>query len=763
MKLTSFLILVFVISVSASSYSQTTKLNIQVTNGTFVDVLKQIEKQSEFYFYYNNDEIRDIGDVSISITDKRVEEVLDQLLKGTNLEYKIIDRYIALKKKKGAMSVAMDSQQQKSISGKVTDTFGNPLPGVTVRIKSTTQGTVADNNGNYSLPNVSSNAMLVFSFVGMKSQEILIGDQTSINVTMTEDAFGIEEVVAVGYGDLQRNKISTAITSLEPKNIKDQLTSSVEHSLEGKVAGLQIDQQSGAPGGSAQLRLRGSGSIGAGGDPLIVVDGIPIQNIYGMAQSPLSIINQTDIESISVLKDVSATSIYGSRGSNGVILITTKSAKKGKTEMSFNIRGGFSQELASEKLDLMNAEEYAQWRKENAYEKAKFYGTTISINDIPEPYRNPEGLGTIVDWHDVVTRIAPQQEYDLSVTHGSEDFKGFFSIGYRDEQGIVEETDFKRLSIRANMNYTPNDFITVGLNLNPTIRWWGNRFDATRGSFYGLTDIMSPMDGPGLDNNSWEQKQYFDGNEDFNIFSPGMFNNPNPLYALKKQTNKATNYSMYFQPSLQLNLLNGLKFISRLNLTMDQESSEIFNPSTVTRFATVPPVQPYGNYDTNKNFNWQSENTLTYENNFGDHSLDLLGGYTREHYNRYWSNMRGEKYPGDDVKTLNAATLISGGTWESNWSMISYLFRLNYNYKTKYLFTGAVRRDGSSRFGSEKRWGYFPSASVGWNITKENFFPTPKWLSNLKFRASYGFSGNNSIGDYTWIPTLYATNYTFGG
>jgi TonB-linked SusC/RagA family outer membrane protein len=764
MKLTSFLILVFVISVSAaSSYSQSTKLNIQITNGTFVDVLKQIENQSEFYFYFNNDEIQNIGGVSISISAKKVEEVLDQLIKGTNLEYQIIDRYIAIKEKDSSVHDQTEMQQQKSVSGKVTDSTGAGLPGASVVVKGTATGIVTDNNGSYSLSNVPENATLQFSFIGMKSQEIAIVGKTTINVSLAEDAFGIEEVVAVGYGVLQRNRISTSITTLEPQKIKDQLTSSIEHSLEGKVAGLQIDQQSGAPGGSAQLRLRGSGSIGAGGDPLIVVDGIPIQNIYGMTQSPLTLVNQADIESISVLKDVSATSIYGSRGSNGVILITTKSAKKGKTEMSFNVRSGFSQELAIEKLDLMNAEEYALWRKENAYEKAEFYGTTIDINDIPEPYRNPEGLGTIVDWHDVVTRIAPQQEYNLSVTHGSEDFKGFFSIGYTDEEGIVKATDFKRLSIRANMNYTPNDFITIGLNLNPTIRWWGNRFDATRGSFYGLTDILSPMDGPGLDNNSWEQEQYFDGNEDYNIFSPGMFNNPNPLYALKKQTNKAVNYNMYFQPSLQLNLLKGLKFISRLNLTMAQESNEIFNPSTVTKFATVPPVQPYGNYDTNNNFNWQSENTLTYENNFGDHSIDLLGGYTREHYNRYWSNMKGENYPSDDIKTLNAATLISGGTWESNWSMISYLFRLNYNYKTKYLFTGAIRRDGSSRFGSEKRWGYFPSASVGWNITKEKFFPTPKWLSNLKLRASYGTSGNNNIGDYTWIPTLSATNYTFGG
>ncbi len=751
----SFLMFLPILHVSGSAFSQGT-FSISQKNIMVKDVLNEIEQRSNYKFIYRSENLDVNKLVDIDVANADIETVLKVLFSGRQVSYKIFENNVI------SLNVS-NLQDSRKASGTVVDASGIPLPGVTVLVKGSTRGTITDSEGNFTLSPVASDEVLVFSFVGMKSQEILVGTQLNMHVTLVEDALGIGEVVAVGYGSFQRNKISTAVTTVEPQKIKDQLTSSIEHSLEGRVAGLQIDQQSGVPGGSAQLRLRGSGSIGAGADPLVVVDGIPIQSVYGMTQSPLSIVNQSDIESISVLKDVSATSIYGSRGSNGVIIITTKSGKKGKTQMSFNFRGGFSQELAQEKLDLMNAEEYATWRKENAYEKAAFYGKTIRIEDIPEPYRNPEGLGTIVDWHDEITRIAPQQEYDLSVSHGSEDFKGYFSLAYRDEQGIVKETDFKRLSIRTNLQYSPNDVITVGLNLNPTIRWWGNRFDATRGSFLGLADIMSPMDGPGRDDNSWEQNQYFDGDEDINIFSPGMFNNPNPLYALKNQVNHATNYTFFFQPTLQLSPLKGLKINSKLNYTMAQEFNEIFNPSKVTRFAVTPPVQAYGNYDTNKDLNWQFENTVTYEKSFGGHSVDLLGGYTREHYNRYWSAMRGEKYPSDDVKTLNAATSISGGTWESNWSMVSYLLRLNYSYQSRYLFTGAVRRDGSSRFGSDKRWGYFPSASVGWNVTKEKFFPTTEWISNLKLRASYGFSGNNGIGNYTWIPTLSANNYTFAG
>lgn len=659
----------------------------------------------------------------------------------------------------------INQNQQKEITGKVTDTQGQPLPGVTVIVKGTTRGTVTDVDGNYSLSNIANDNTLVFSFVGMETQEIYVGDQTRIDVTMQESAIALEEVVAVGYGTLAENKISVSITPVDPEKLNVQVTTSIDQSLEGLVAGLSVKQTSGAPGGGAELQIRGAGSIGAGNQPLVVIDGIPMQDVYGKEQSPLTLLNQKDIASVSILKGVAATAIYGSRGSNGVILITTESGKLGKTEFSFSARTGFEQILPCEKLDLMNAEEFAQWRKENEYEKAAFYGYTITDADIPEVYRNPELLGKGTDWYDVMTRIAPTQEYNLSVSHGTEKFKGFFSMGYTNDQGTVKETGFERLSMRANMSYEPINLITVGMNLSPTIRNWHNQVGGDRGTPYGSAFMSTPIDGPYKEDGAWERDNplYYDGEWDLDIWSPGTFSNRNALYALKHQVDETKNFNLRFQPYVLLKPIKGLTLKSQYNIDLSYGSREYFSPSTISDIFNPPPAQTDGYYSITRNYGWVWENTVTYDNTFGDHTINALAGYSREHYNSYSSYINGDQFPSDDIKTINAALEQWGNTSESNWSMISYLFRLNYDYKTKYLFTGTIRRDGSSRFGEDNRWGNFPSISIGWNINKEEFFPDPDWLTNLKLRAGYGLSGNNAIGNYTWIPTLSNNNYTFGG
>jgi len=761
MRITVFLMLAVILQTFANeAYSQKTKLSLDYTDTRLEVVLDDIEELSEFYFLANEKLVDLDRSVNLSVKNKKIDEILDMLFAGTDVVYTITDRKIIL----APSFLTEDAQQQRAVSGKVTDSGGQPLPGVTVVVKGTTQGTVTNADGEYTLSNITEDATLVFSFVGMRTHEVVVGNQTTISVKMEEETIGIEEVVAVGYGTMQRNKISTAISTVEPESIKDQLTNSIDNTLEGKIAGVSIKQNSGAPGGGSTIRIRGSGSIGAGDDPLVVIDGIPIQGVYGKERSPLALVDQNDIESIEILKDVSATSIYGSRGSNGVILITTKSGKIGKTEITFDIRGGLQQVMPMEKLDLLNAEEYARWRLENAQEYANFYGEEFNIEDVAEEYRNPEfwrGKGT--DWQDVMTRVAPQQSYNLSVTHGTEDFMGYFSIGYTHDEGAVVESNFKRLNLRANMDYEPNDLLKVGLKVNPTIRWWGNPIGGDRGSAYGNAIMVPPLDGPYYDDVPNEQEEFFDGKWDLNIYSDGAFNFTNSLYDLKHQVRNDQNYDLFIQPYVQITPLNGLNFKSQLNMQWGQSFNEYFKPSTVNTGWSTPPTQISGSYNTGKSFNWQFENTLNYERTFEKHSVSGLAGYTMEHYNYYGSSLTGRDFPGDDIKTLNAANQYTGSTSESNWSMLSGIFRLSYDYDVKYLFTGTIRRDGSSRFGSERRWGYFPSASVGWNITKENFFPTTDWLTNLKLRASYGMSGNNSIGNYTWIPTLYTNNYTFGG
>jgi TonB-linked SusC/RagA family outer membrane protein len=766
MKLTIFLLLTSMLGAFASvSYSQSAKLTLKYENSTVKEILTQIEDQSEFRFFYSGSVDVD-RKASISMKNEKIFTVLDKLFEGTAVKYEVLGKQIALVKENESIKFKnVESQQQNKISGTVTEENGQPLPGVTVVVKGTTLGTITNEDGEYTLANVPDDATIQFSFVGMITQEVIVGNQSTIDITMMPDAIGIEEVVAIGYGTLERNKISTSITSVAPEKIKAQVTSSIDQSLEGQVAGLSVRQTSGAPGGGSELRIRGSGSIGAGDQPLFVIDGIPMQGIYGKDRSPLTLLNQNDIESIDVLKGVSATAIYGSRGSNGVILVTTRSGKVGKTEISFSARTGIENMLSAERMDLMNAEEFARWRKEDAYEEAAFYGYEISESDIPEVYRNPEALGEGTDWQDVMTRTALRQDYNLTVTHGAGDFKGFFSMGYLDNQGIVKETSFERISMRANMSYEPNKIVAVGMNVVPTIRTWYNQVGGNRGTLFGSAFMSSPLDGPYKEDGAWERdiEGYYEGDWDLDIWSPGTFSNNNPLYSLNKQVDVTRNLNLRFQPYITLSPIEGLLLKSAYNMDLSYNSREYFRQSTISSIYSPPPQATDGYYDTDRSLGWQFENTATYNNQFGDHGVTALAGYTMEHYNNYSSYINGDQFSSDAIKTINAATEQWGNTGESNWSLISYLLRLSYDYKAKYLFTGTIRRDGSSRFGSDRRWGYFPSASVGWNITKESFFPSPEWLTNLKLRASYGYSGNNSIGNYTWIPTLSTNNYAFGG
>ncbi len=759
MKITCLFLMIALVQTSASTYSQSVRLSFSLKNVMLSEVFDQIEKTSELRFFYDSGDIDFSKRITINAVDSRVDDILNSVFKNSNISYEIFDRYIIVKTKgkKSNFEKKLINGQQKSVSGKVTDSSGLPLPGVTVVLKGTTQGTITNNDGQYSLSNIPENATLLFSFVGMQSQEVIIGSQSVINIIMEVDAIGIEEVVAIGYGSLDRNKVSSSITTIKQEKIKDQLPATIDRSLEGRISGVEIKEESGAPGGGALIRIRGVGSIGGGNEPLVVIDGIPMGS-YGLLQSPLSLLDPANIETIDVLKDVSATAIYGSRGSSGVILITTKSGKVGATKISFSAQGGVAQMMPSEKLDLMNAEEFATWRKENAYEKANFYGYEITLDDIPEEYRDPEKLGKGTDWQDYLTRLAPQQQYNLSVTHGTRNFKGFYSLGYINQQGIIKETGFERLNMRANMEFTPNDVIKVAMNLHPSIRWYDNY-----GTAWLFGTMSNPVDGPGRDDGPFEDERYFDGDIDQDIYSSGTWHGYNGLYVYQQQVDKTDFFNIDVQPYLEITPLQGLTLKTQFNLQAGNSMSEYFSSSKIGQPWAPPPVAAAGSYNTAKSIGWQFENTLHYLKSFGDHEFSALLGYTMEHYNGYSSSMSGSGYPTDYIKTLNAATTISGSTTESNWSMISYMSRLNYNYKSKYLLTGTIRRDGSSRFGLENKWGLFPSASVGWNVSKESFFPDVQWLANLKLRLSYGTSGNNAIGDYTWIPNLVGDNYTFGG
>lgn len=751
MKWSLFFFCLGIIQVWAvDSYSQETRFSLTYERTRLVNVLNDIENQSEFYFLYNEDFVDVNKTVNVQVKDQTIEQVLDQLLERTGIVYSIHDRQIVLTQAENASPV-FNTQAERQVRGKVTDNLGEPIPGASVIVKGTTLGTITDANGNYSLSDVPANATLIFSFVGMRTRELSVTGKTVLDVTMEEETIGIDEVVAVGYGTMQKSDVTSSISEVNVDQLSRQTTSSLDQSLQGLIPGVQVEQTTGNPGGSSSIRIRGSSSVGAGSDPLFVIDGNPMPESYDKNQNPLSWLNSSDIESVTVLKDASSTAIYGSRGSNGVILITTKSGKEGKTTVNFNASIGIQNVMKDSKLDVMNAHEFATWRYENAQDYANYYGTEFSVAD---DYANPDEYGKGTDWQEELLQTGVVQNYNVSVSHGSKNFKSYFSVGYLDQKGIIIETKFSRLSILANFDYTSdNGFLQMGINLNPSIQNWGPNAGGGRGSVWGTAATLSPL-VPVRDEN---------GEYTTNITSDGMFDNGNPIVALKETTDKTKKNNLQIQPYLKFNFLKGFSFKSSLNLQYSDNTTNYFNPSSVTGMMSAPPDDSYGTYTTIKNRNWIFENTLNYDLKIGDHKFNAVGGITMEHYNWEKSYLYGTGFADDAIRTLNAATSYDGYTNKEKWSMVSYLARLNYSFKDKYMFTGTVRGDGCSRFGSDDRWGVFPSGSVGWFISKEKFFPEFNWLENLKLRVSYGVNGNNNIGNYTYQATIASDNYDFGG
>lgn len=764
MKLSVLLLLFGMTYVSAVTYGQGVSLSVK--EASLESVLLSIQRQSGYSFLIKAEYVNRAAPVTLTVENKGVLELLPEIMATQPFDYRVNGQVVTLIPKEPVVkATTIIETAQSSVSGTVKDTLGNPIDGVSVVVKGTVNGTATDKSGYFQI-SAERNDILEFSIVGYQSVELTIGaNRSNLQVVLRPVFSDLDEVVVVGvgYGTLQKSKVSSAMASVNTKNIENQLNVAVGRSLEGLVSGVVVNQNTGAPGGGATIRIRGGGSIGSSNDPLFVIDGIPYANTSGKERSPLSFLNPSDIESMDILKDAAASAIYGSRGANGVVLITTKSGKAGKTEITVDVRNGFQQVMPIEKLDLMNAYEFATWRKENYLENQAYYGLPVNLNDLHESYRNPEfWIGKGFDWQEGLFRTAPLQSYSASVSHGSERFKGYFSMGYTHEEGAIIETNIKRLNTRANMLYEANKFIDFGVMMNSAVVWWGNRVDDNRGGHYGNAIVSSPLDGPYFDEGyPHEDNAYIYDGWDGSIFVD-FFHMPNSIYNLKKIRNKAQDFSLNFQPYLQVTPMKGLEFKSQVNLQFSNDFRSSFQPSTNSIDWAPPPAITRGTYGTGKYFSWQFVNSLDYQRTFGNHSIGALLAFTMEHYQGEGSSIDAWDFPNDLITSINASRTQIASTSESAWSLLSSIYRVNYDYKAKYLLQASIRRDGSSRFGSDRRWGYFPAISAGWNVAKEAFFPETDWLTDLKLRSSYGVSGNNNIGDYTWIALLSSINYSFG-
>jgi TonB-dependent starch-binding outer membrane protein SusC len=727
------------------------------------NVIRLLQQQTGIPFLYSPEIIRTNRKLALSASNEKLGVLLDKVLKPMYIGFKVVDDRILLY----ALDLKPEDNlllQERTISGTVKDESGNPLPGVTLVVKGATNGAVTNPDGTFKLHLPDGNATLVISFIGYESQELPLTHQTVLNIRLKAASQSLQDVIVVGYGKQERRSVTGAVATIKAETIKDLPVTSVDQKLTGQVAGVQVMQVTGTPGGSPVVRIRGAGSIGAGDDPLYVIDGFPITTNYNKYSNPLSLFSPNDIESITVLKDAAAAAIYGSRGANGVILITTKKAKPGTSRLEVDIYTGMQQEYKRNRVKMMTAAEYAQWRTEHRQDMAAFTGQPFNPSTVPAEYRNPDSLGRGTDWYDAMTRAAPIQSYNITWSKGKEDLRVLLSAGYFNQQGIVRNTAFQRYSFRANIEGNARKNIIIGLNFSPSYNI--RNLAETEGHFN--TAILTQ----GLLNSPLPPVKQPDGSFTPVIGSPDAFMNANPVNMLENISNKVNSVRALTNVYANWEIIPGLTFRTTLNIDYSNDKQNIFTPSYVGSFRSPPPQPATGAYNTGNVLNLLNENTVTYDKQWQVHHLSVLMGYTAQQERGEFGNFNGTQYPDDKIRTLNAAAVITGQTTIQEWRQLSYLGRINYGFKDRYLASVVFRRDGSSRFGTNNRWGNFPSASLGWRISEEKFFPATNFIDDLKLRASHGLAGNNNIGNYTWIPGvvidntanfLTNTNYVFGG
>jgi TonB-linked SusC/RagA family outer membrane protein len=784
------LLVIALTHVFAEGFGQ--KISINAKGVPVEHVLKTIEKQTHYLFLYNESDLQESEKVSLKIRNASIDQALKALFKDIPVSYKIFNQNIVLKKvaksqpRETMLPLEAPEIRQKIqlnykpiespapsvervIRGKVIEENGNPFPGVSILVKNTQTGTTSDGDGAFRLVipdgiDTAGELVVIASFVGYKSQEIGFGNRQEINIVMTVDTKSLNDVVVVGYGTQNKSSITGSVASLSMKTVSNQPLTSLDQALGGQIAGVNVAQTKGAPGGGVSVRVRGTGSIGAGNEPLYVIDGFPVSGDFNSTFNPLSTINPNDIESIEILKDASAAAIYGSRGSNGVVLVTTKRGKSGKSTIQFDTYYGLQQ--VANKIDMLDAREYALFNTEarnNAWVdrggKATDPNSVRPANlQIPEMFLNPESLGKGTDWQDEVFRTAPIQNYQLSVSGGNDKTQLFLSGAYFKQDGIVMNTGFDRYSARINVDHKATQNIKVGMNLSPSFA--SNKLlpvedQVFSGGILGSALSLPPTVPVYNPDGSFTTLL---GASPYNI---GVIDNP--VAIASKIKDRKTVFRTLGSVYAEIDILEGLKLRTSFGLDYSDARQSAYYPSDLGSNGVPAPVQARATASNGRDLNWLNENILSYKRTFGGkHELDVLGGFTSQKAKYEATSLAATNFPTDLVPTLNAGQVTSGGTGVSEWSLLSYLGRVNYTFASKYLLSATIRRDGSSRFGSRNKWGTFPSASVGWYLSEENFLKGQQVVTDMKLRASYGVAGNNTIGNYNHIGLLSNRRYSFG-
>jgi len=631
------------------------------------------------------------------------------------------------------------------VSGTVRDQASQAgMPGVNVLVKGTTIGTVTDVNGHYSITVEDDNATLVFSFIGYTSQEIAVDGRTTVDVLLTEDIQSLSEVVVVGYGVKQKRSVTSAISKLENTNLNQVPNARVENTLAGRIAGVQVTNTRNRPGEAPEIRVRGFGSISAGNDPLVVIDGFP--------GGSLAQLNMNDIESIEVLKDASSTAIYGSRGAGGVIIVTTKRGGTGKTELKMNHFVGFSRAMAHD--DWIMGEEWYNYLVKYQNREYAWVGGDTSLPMFDDPARpvtyrvNPLTYQLPqTNWQDEVLQTAPIQSYNLSLSGGNEKSRFYVSGTYVDEQGTLKTAAYKQYLVRANVDVQVNNVVSMGLELSPSY---------TKRRIAG-SDMVSlvkypPFVSPNKLNGRYPRTADY--------ITPGHSGQASPYTFLYGRENYNAAFTNIGRAFINLNLLDGLSFKTSVGANISFSSGNNFIGSVGD---WAQPVSASAR--ETQGFDLVNENVLSYNKTFKEvHNIGGILGASYQNATSKTTDLASlpNSYNNEIVKTLNNALINPSGTSQSKseWGLVSYFGRLNYSYRDKYLIEGSYRTDGSSRFGRENKWGAFPSASAAWRVSEEPFFSGLRAVSELKLRASYGVTGNFNIGNFQYLGAVSPVTYS---
>ena len=732
MKLTVILLFGSLMALSASTYSQSTRLNLAAKNSSLIDIFRQIEDQSEFYFYFKKEEVKSKESVTIELKDALISEILDKVLVKTGLEYKIIDRYVVVKEKGTADPEMTVQQQGKKVTGKVTDQTGASVPGTSVVIKGTTTGVVTDSDGSFSLSNIPENAVLQFSFVGMKPQELSVQGKITINVKLEEETIGIEEVVAIGYGTIRKSDLTGAVTKIKIEEYLELPNVNVLQSLQGSVAGFNVGAVDKA-GGDPTISIRGQNTLSnnyADSAPLIVLDG----SIY---RGSISDIQPSDIESVDILKDASSASIYGSQASNGVVIITTKKGKKSDKPI-ITYTGSYTIQVPSNKVIPMKSKELEKFMNDMMWAQgsrnAPDYLTSnpkfsfvpiLKTLEIAEGYA--KGLDT--DWWGSLTGNGLINSHTLSLQGKEKKIDYFLSGGVTYVKGFMENEDYSRYNARINIDAEVSIWLNVGLN-----------------TFLTSSDYsgVSPNVGTAYILQPWAPIK-----DDKGVIIPrpeGLRLNPY-LEIQNDDSDTRLNINANIYAKIVIPKIKGFEY--KLNYYQNYITSNhnLFDPWAIN-YTGYSYKNSYINYD------WALDNIFNYKNTInGVHNLNFTFVYGLEKRDYSLTEASAQNFTNKELgfNKLEAGNPQSNiiNTGKEKESSVYSMARLFYNYKNKYLVTGTVRRDGFSGFGSNNKIGIFPSIALGWVLSEENLFKEHKNVLNYqKVRVSYGSTGRRASGRY---------------